>query len=132
MDQHNVGPVYLEGHPSLRGRVIFTNSDPGHSDAAFIERNDGPPGDISELVREGYLVRTRTDADTKEARTNDTSRRDAMINSGAQILSTDYPASEPARWPGHFSVTLPGGANVARCNPANAPAACSNRAVNSE
>ena len=130
MDQHDVGPVYLEGHPSLRGRVLFTNSDPGHEDAAFIERNDGPPGVIAELVRKGYLVRTRTDADTKEARTDDTSRRDAMIRSGAQILSTDYPASEPARWEGHYSVALPGGATVARCDPDNAPAACSDRAVN--
>ena len=74
--------------------------------------------------RKGYLVRTRTDADTKEARNNDTVRRDAMIASGAQILSTDYPVNEPARWPGHYAVTLPEDA-VARCNPVNAPARCS-------
>jgi predicted alpha-1,2-mannosidase len=131
MDQHDVTPVYLEGHPSLRGRVLFTNSDPGKPDGAFIERNDGPSGDIAELVRMGYLVRTRTDADTKEARTNDTKHRDAAIASGAQILSTDYPASEPAQWEGHFSVALPKG-KVARCNPDNAPAACSQSMVDSE
>jgi len=123
MDQRPVGPVYLEGHPSLRGRVIFTNAEPGEPDAAFIERNDGPADDISALVRKGYLIRTRTDADTKQARTDDTSMRDAMISSGAQILSTDYPANEPARWAGHYSVALPGNA-VARCNPVNAPAHC--------
>ncbi len=132
MDQHDVTPIYLQGHPSLRGRVLFTNSDPGQPDAAFLERNDGPAGEIAELVRMGYLVRTRTDADTKEARANDTARRDAMIASGAQILSTDYPASEPAAWDGHFSVALPQGAKVARCNPANSPAACSQTAVDSE
>jgi predicted alpha-1,2-mannosidase len=132
MDQHDVGPVYLEGHPSLRGRILFTNSDPGHSDAAFIERNNGPAGDIAELVREGYLVRTRTDADTTEARADDTAGRDSMISSGAQILSTDYPASEPAPWPGHFSVALPAGAKVARCNPVDSPAACSQQAIDSE
>jgi hypothetical protein len=132
MDQHNVGPVYLEGHPSLRGRIIFTNSDPGSADAAFLERNDGPAGEIAELVRKGYLVRTRTDADTKEARTDDTVRRDAMISSGAQILSTDYPASEPAPWKGQFFVALPEGAKAARCNPANAPAACSQQSVDSQ
>ena len=92
MDQRPVGPVYLAGHPSLRGRVLFTNAEPGEPDAAFIERNDGPSADITALVQKGYLVRTRTDADTKEARINDTARRDAMIASGAQILSTDYPA----------------------------------------
>ena len=123
MDQRPVGPVYLEGHPSLRGRVIFTNAAPGEPDAAFIERNDGPADEITSLVRKGYLIRTRTDSDTKEARTDDTSVRDAMIASGAQILSTDYPANEPAKWAGHYSVALPDNA-VARCSPANAPAHC--------
>ncbi len=123
LDQRPVGPVYLEGHPSLRGRVLFTNAEPGQPDAAFLERNDGPAADITALVREGYLIRARTDADTKQARTDDTSTRDAMIASGAQLLSTDYPANEPARWPGNFVVTLPGKV-VARCNPVNASASC--------
>jgi hypothetical protein len=123
MDQRPVGPVYLEGHPSLRGRVIFTNAAPGEPDAAFLERNDGPADEIAALVRKGYLIRTRTDGDTKEARTDDTSVRDAMIVSGAQILSTDYPADEPARWAGHYSVALPGNV-VARCNPIDGAAHC--------
>jgi len=121
MDQRPVGPVYLAGHSSLRGRVLFTNAEPGEPDAAFIERNDGPAADITALVKKGYLVRTRTDADTKEARTNDTARRDSMMTSGAQILSTDYPLNEPARWPGNFVVTLPG-KEPARANPVNTPA----------
>jgi hypothetical protein len=120
MDQRPVGPIYLEGHPSLRGRALFTNAEPGQPDAAFIERNDGPAEDIAALVQKGYLVRTRTDSDTKEARTNATTRRDAMMASGAQILSTDYPVNEPARWEGHFVVALPGNA-VARWNPVNSP-----------
>ena len=123
MDQRWAEPVYLKGHPSLRGRVLFTNAPPGAPDAAFTELNDGPAGSITALVRKGYLVRTRADDSTREARTNDTRRRDAMLASGAQIVSTDYPASEPARWPGHYSVNLPGSA-VARCNPVNAPAGC--------
>jgi hypothetical protein len=122
MDQRPMGPIYLEGHPSLRGRVLFTNADPGQPDAAFIERNDGPVDDITALVRQGYLIRTRTDDSTREARNNDTARRDAVMASGAQMLSTDYPANEPARWPGHYVVTLPG-KTAARCNPVNAPAA---------
>jgi hypothetical protein len=123
MDQRPVGPVYLAGHPSLRGRVIFTNAEPGEPDAAFIERNDGPAAEISALVKTGYLIRARTDADTKQARVDDTSTRDAMMASGAQILSTDYPVNEPARWEGHFVVALPGRV-VARCNPVNASEGC--------
>ena len=124
MDQRPVGPVYLEGHPSLRGRVIFTNAEPGQPDCAFTEENDGSGEAIAALVRKGYLVRTRTDADTKQARTNDTSRREMALASGAQLLSTDYPSSEPSQWT-KYSVSLPDGA-VARCNPVNAPPSCSN------
>jgi hypothetical protein len=126
MDQSSVGPVYLAGHPSLRGRILFTNATPGQPDAAFVERNDGPAVEITTLVRQGYLVRSRTDADTKQARANDTSTRDSAIASGAQLLSTDYPVNEPARWPGHYVVTLPGNV-VARRNPVNAPGTCSIR-----
>jgi hypothetical protein len=129
MDQRPVGPVYLEGHDSLRGRVIFTNAVPGQPDCAFTEENDGTRETIADLVRKGYLVRTRTDADTKEARTGETTRRDAALVSGAQLLSTDYPASEPSQWT-QYSVSLPNGA-VARCNPVNAPVACSNAALTS-
>ena len=123
LDQRSVGTVYLAGHPSLRNRVLFTNAEPGQPDAAFVERNDGPAADIAALVRQGYLVRARTDSDTKQARANDTTTRDAMLASGAQLLSTDYPVNEPARWNGHFVVVLPDNA-VARCNPVNATSTC--------
>ena len=126
MTQRPVGPRYLEGHPSLDGRIIFTNAEPGQPDCAFTEENDGTQEAIAALVRKGYLVRTRTDADTKEARTNDTTRRDAAFGSGAQILSTDYPASEASEWTS-YAVSFARGA-VARCNPINAPASCSDKA----
>jgi hypothetical protein len=126
MDQRAVGPVYLEGHPALRGRVIFTNAEPGQPDCAFTEQNEGDQATMAALVRKGYLVRTRTDADTQQARTNDTARRELALASGAQFLSTDYPASEPSQWT-PYSVSLPGGA-VARCNPVNGPASCNDTA----
>ena len=61
---------------------------------------------IRELVAMGYLVRTRTDADTVEARSGDTTRREAAFASGAQLVSTDYEVEDP-RWPG-FVTDLPG------------------------
>ena len=122
MDQTDVGPLYLEGHPALRGRVLFTNATPGQPDAAFIEKNEGDEATIASLVRQGYLVRTRADADTVEARSNDGSRRDRALRSGAQIVSTDYPQSEPARCTG-CTVELPNGL-PARCNPVIGPSGC--------
>jgi Phosphoinositide phospholipase C, Ca2+-dependent len=98
MDQQHVGPIYTEGHPSLRGRIPFTNAMPGTSDAAFVEQNNGTREEIDALVKQGYLVRTRTDEGTEQARTNDTARRDLALSSGAQMISTDYPSSEPSSW----------------------------------
>ena len=122
LDQAHSGPVYAEGHPSLKGRVIFTNSAPGLPEAAFVEKNDGTREEIDALVKQGYLVRTRTDEGTEQARTNDRTRLDRALSSGAQMLSTDYPKSEPSQW-SKFVVELPGGI-VARCNPVNKPATC--------
>jgi hypothetical protein len=113
---------YLAGHPSLAGRVIFTSADPGNADAAFIKLNDSKHDPIAARVAAGYVVRTRADADTEEARANDTSTRDAAIASGAQWVSTDYPVPNPAFGTGYF-VEIPDG-HPARCNPLNAPYGC--------
>jgi hypothetical protein len=122
MDQRPVEAIYTEGHPSLRGRVIFTNATPGSPDAAFTEMNSGSKDEIDALARQGYLIRTRTDDGTEQARNNDHTRANIALSSGAQMLSTDYPAAEPAVWTG-FSVSLPHGL-VARCNPVTAPPEC--------
>jgi hypothetical protein len=122
LDQAHAGPVYAAGHPSLKGRVLFTNAVAGEPDAAFIEQNDGTKEQIDDLVKQGYLVRTRTDEGTEQARTNDRTRLDRALSSGAQMLSTDYPPSEPSQWTG-FVVALPDGL-IARCNPVNKPAGC--------
>lgn len=121
LDQRWVGPAYLQGHPSLRGRVFFTNAVPGTDDAAFTELNDGDAGSIAMLVKQGYLVRTRTDADLKEAARHDTTRRDAMLASGAQLLSTDYPDGEAAAT--GYAVSFPGHLH-ARCNPLFVQTSC--------
>jgi len=126
LDQGGQRERYIKGHPSLKGRVIFTNAKPGEPDAAFVEMND-PTGanqaKIQELVREGYIVRTRSDADTVEARADDTKTRDLAISSGAQYVSTDYPAPDKAPFPGGYEVTLPGNLPW-RCNPVNTGPAC--------
>jgi Phosphoinositide phospholipase C, Ca2+-dependent len=122
MDQKPVTPVYTTGHPALRGRLIFTNAEPGAPDAAFLEVNEPSQEKIDALARQGYLIRTRTDDGTVEARANDHTKASIAIASGAQILSTDYPPAEPAKWTGFF-VSLPNGL-TARCNPVTAPSNC--------
>ena len=124
LDNRDLAFTYAQGHPALNGRILFPNADPSSPDAAFTELNDGTPAQIGPLVKQGYLVRTRADFDTIQARSNNPRRRDEAIASGAQIVSTDYPASEPARWTG-YSVAFPG-QRMTQCNPVNAPPACEN------
>lgn len=122
---------YLQGNPSLEGRLLFTNGQPGHPDAAFVKRNDPLAADgleIDSLVRRGYVVRTRADVDTVQARvptaTGDTRMRDAALASGAQWVSTDYPVPGiAARFGSGYVAALPGGL-AARCNPVTAPPRC--------
>lgn len=82
--------LYIAGHPSLKGRVMFANADPGSPEAAMLFRNDPNTPEISDLVAKGYIIRTRADSDTREARLNDKSSFEAACNSGAQIITTDY------------------------------------------
>lgn len=119
-----VKDAYLDGHPSLRGRVLFVSAEPGEDAAGFVKLNDpiGSFDRIRNLVAQGFLVRTRADGDTAEARTGDTTKRDAAIASGAQFVSTDYPVPNPDFGTGYF-VALPGAA-PARCNPISAPPEC--------
>jgi hypothetical protein len=116
--------AYVAGHPSLRGRVMFTSSRPPAPEAAFVKLND-PLADydlIRRLVAEGFIIRTRADADTVQARSGDTVQRDAALASGAQLVSTDYPVPDP-RFGTGYQVTIPEGM-PARCNPVSAPAGC--------
>lgn len=83
---------YLGAFPGLRRATFFTTSPPPEPEAAFLVIND-PVRDeavIRGRVREGFLVRTRADADTREARTNDRRRFEAALRSGAHVISTDY------------------------------------------
>lgn len=115
LDQRSNESVYLEGHPSLRGRLIFTNATPGAADAAFTECNECSADEINALVRRGYLVRTRADDPAQgQGVRNDGTRRDVVLHSGAQMISTDYPMHEPSEH--GYVVSLPGNA-AARCNP---------------
>jgi hypothetical protein len=117
----NVRKNYLAGHPSLRGRTSFTNAKPGQADAAFMDRSGEDMSDVTSLVKRGYMVRVRADADTMEARKKDYHRCNIAFQSGAQFISTDYPVNEPARWTG-YTVSFAGHA-VARINPVSTPKA---------
>jgi hypothetical protein len=84
--------AYIASHPSLKNRILFTDSEPGTPESAIHIMNN-PKKDlykIQALVKKGYIIRTRADSDTEEARDNDKSTFEAAIASDAQIITTDY------------------------------------------
>ncbi|WP_226018125.1 Ca2+-dependent phosphoinositide-specific phospholipase C [Novosphingobium sp. FKTRR1] len=116
--------AYMGAQASLAGRVFFVNAEETSPVAAYLTLND-PLADaarIRKAVADGFIVRTRADAGTIEARRNDTARRDAALKSGAQFVSTDYLWPEPQLHDA-YQVRLPDGA-AALCNPVRAAGRC--------
>jgi calcium-dependent phosphoinositide phospholipase C len=120
--------IYRGERRSLEGRKMFVNIDESSPAAAYITLNE-PLQDAKRIraaVEAGFIVRTRADADTLEAREGKTERREVALASGAQYVSTDYLRPDP-RWPA-YSARLPNGATTV-CNPVRARQQCGGHAV---
>ncbi len=108
------GEVYKAGHPSLKGRAMFVYSNPGTAEAAFVILNEAKSdfANIQKCVKEGYIIRTRSDDGTKQARSGDSTTMHAALSSWAQIVSTDYYRPDPRagskEW-SNYCVQIPGG-----------------------
>ena len=120
------GPAHVAAYrgkrASLEGRVLFVYTEEASPAAGYITLNEH--ADVLRItadVKAGFVVRTRADADTVEARANDITRRDAALASGAQYVSTDYP--HPDTRLSDYQVRLPGGA-ITVCNPVRAADKC--------
>lgn len=116
--------AYRTQVPDLADRSVFVDVPESDPDAAMMVVND-PIGDadrIRALAEAGFIVRTRADGDTVQARSGDTTQRDAALASGAQYVSTDYVWPDD-RFGTGYVVDLPGD-TAARCNPVNAPRRC--------
>ncbi len=120
-----VSDVYRAGRPSLAGRAMFGWYPDGQPEAVVqIVQDPLVDGDkIRRWVSEGIIVRTRTDANTVEARTGDFTKAEAAMASGAQAISTDYYPGAPDPLGKGFVVSLPGNA-IARCSPVRVAAGC--------
>ena len=121
--------LYLQDHPGLTGARMFTLSEESTGEAAIFSLTDpiGSGAEISRLVSEGYIVRSRADSGGEEADNNDTARRDAALSVGAHIISTDYPAEVEGI---DYWVEIPDG-TPSRCNPVAAPTWCTSIEIES-
>ncbi len=111
----------------LRGRVMFVRGGPGEPWGSIVEVGNarGNEERIAELVEAGYLVRTASDSTDPAKKELNPARAAAALDSGAHLISTDYPA--PAE-EGEFWFEIPGG-TPSRCNPKGAPDECTPAAV---
>ncbi|GEM_PF-156078 len=117
---------YLKGHPNLEDRVIFMRDGKGESWAAVLEMG-GPEGDktkIQDAVKAGYLVRTKADDPNASDAANE-KRAKAAIASGAQLISSDFPAKVKGK---SYIFSIPGGTPTG-CNPLTAPKKCTGKAI---
>jgi hypothetical protein len=108
--------LYIAGHPSLKGRVLFANAMPGTPEAATMIKNNPKDPEIPQLVKKGYIIRTRADSDTEQARNNDRSGLEAACNSGAQIITTDY-YLKSTHFKSDYVVSFDGANKYFRLNP---------------
>ena len=96
-----------QGHrASLEGRLMFVAADQASPLAAFINIPDPVKDEarIRDAVKAGFMVITRADDDTHEARANNPVRRDAAFASGAQIIRTNFIRPDPAIGTYHVSL----------------------------
>ena len=100
---------YRQARKVLEGRAAFVNIEETSPAAGYITLNEPKElgARIADAVKAGLIVRTRADADTFEARANDTSRQAAAFASGAQYVSTDYMTPDTRFGP--YVAKLPGG-----------------------
>lgn len=89
--------IYKHQRPSLINASMFANYPAGEPESAFMIINN--PIDkfkkIQSLVSQGYMVRTRADANLGTNNDNRKLQFLAARNSGAQIISTDFIPESP-------------------------------------
>lgn len=121
--------LYRGTVPEVADRLIFVDARPPDDEAAIAVVNNPltDAAEIGELAEAGLIVRTRADADTHQARSGDTTQREAAWASGAHFITTDYIEPDP-RFGTGYKVEVPGG-GVARCNPITATENCDDAAL---
>ena len=121
---HNRGrhrEEFLKGDPTITGRAMFNFAVPGEPDAAFLIRDNPTGKDVPDLVRQGYIIRTRAGSPANPDRVR------AAFASGGHLVSTDNPPGVPHEETGEI-VAFEGGATV-RCNPVSRSEPCPEEAI---
>jgi hypothetical protein len=92
MGGQSAADMLAEKFPSSVTLPFFTFTACDRNEAAFVKLDDPKQNfeEIKAAVKQGFIVRVRADADTKEAQFNDYSSFEKAKESGAQMISTDF------------------------------------------
>jgi hypothetical protein len=117
--------VYGGTAQSLDGRMMFvtTNEDSPMASIVSIEDPVKEAARIAADLKAGFIVGTRADDETVEARAGDTNRRDWAFSSGAQIIQTDFLQADKKI--GAYQVSIDDPRHI-QCDTRLAPALCAN------
>ncbi len=126
LDKSEIRDQYIANNPRLENQTMFAIVDENHSLASVISFvNPMTHGDrLREASEMGFMVRTRPDEATVEARENNYSRFELALNSGAHFITTDFPGSDLDI---QYSIWLPEGPVM--CNKYTAPPHCTTRTI---
>jgi hypothetical protein len=121
-DTGPVRAVYTHGERDLDGRLAFVDGSATEPFVAVRILNDpeSRTAEIADALARNQLVRTRADSNPADAKAGLTAQRTAALASGAQIISTDFPAPVSGV---PYSFTIEDG-SPSRCAKAVAPASC--------
>ncbi|MCX8066113.1 MAG: phosphatidylinositol-specific phospholipase C1-like protein [Candidatus Hydrogenedentes bacterium] len=117
---HNRGRlrnIYLEGHETLKGRVMFVDSRPGESVGSVLIIDNPFNEKIPQWVKMGYIVRVFGGNPRKDNVEECKLKDEIAFCSGAHIISTDNPPGSPDKNTGYFTVFTDG--STVRWNPVN-------------
>ncbi len=115
--------LYRGTRTSLEGRAMFVATDVNSPIAAFVTV-ENPATDsaaVTAAVKDGLMVRTFADADTKEARAGSSLRADWAFAAGAQVIATDFVIPDPRI--GKYEVHVPN-RRYTQCNVQLNPERC--------
>lgn len=118
-------PLKQDQYAALTGKrgeeaILFVSRHKNDPDTGWLIEPKPQADRIKPLVQAGFIVYTRADKHTKQARRNDRTQATNALASGAQLISTDFPRPDQRYGPYHVSF----GQKYIRCNPVRRPQGC--------
>ena len=126
LDKTEIRDLYVNRYPSLEGQWMFAivnEAEPLASIISFVNPESQQERLLNATIT-GFMVRTRPDFDTVEAREENYTRFELALSSGAHFITTDFPGNDHEI---QYAIWLPDGPVM--CNPHTAPEHCTTNMI---